>query len=89
MIDRAKLHLVDTFAAIVSGTRLRPREKAIDYVKTLGGKPEAGVTGTRMVVSATHAALANGMFGHADATDAPAVADAPGHERRAGCAGDR
>ena len=67
--DRAKLHLVDTFAAMVSGTRLLPGEKAIEYVKTLGGKPEAGVIGTRMVVSATHAALANGMFGHADETD--------------------
>lgn len=69
VLDRAKLHLVDTFAAMVSGTRLLPGEKAIAYAKTLGGKPEAGVIGTRMVVSAAHAALANGMFGHADETD--------------------
>src|SRR5688572_9172387 len=68
-IERAKLHLVDTFAAMVSGTRLVPGEKAIEYAETLGGKPEAGVIGTRMIVSAAHAALANGMFGHADETD--------------------
>src|SRR5687768_4041650 len=69
VIDRAKLHLVDTFAAMVSGTRLVPGEKAIAYVKALGRKPEAGVIGTRMVVPAADAALANGMFGHADETD--------------------
>lgn len=69
VLDRAKLHLVDTFAAMVSGTRLLPGEKAIGYVKSLGGKPEAGVIGTRIVTSAAHAALANGMFGHADETD--------------------
>jgi 2-methylcitrate dehydratase PrpD len=69
VVMRAKLHLVDTFAAMISGTRLLPGRKAIDYVKTLGGKPEAGLIGTRFVVSAAHAALANGMFGHADETD--------------------
>ena len=66
---RAKLHLVDTFAAMISGTRLLPGKKAIAYVKSIGGKPEAGVIGTRIVTSAANAALANGMFGHADETD--------------------
>ncbi|MBI2509748.1 MAG: MmgE/PrpD family protein [Betaproteobacteria bacterium] len=66
---RAKLHLVDTFAAMVSGSRLLPGKKAIAYTKSLGGKPEAGVVGTRIVTSAANAALANGMFGHADETD--------------------
>ena len=66
---RAKLHLVDTFAAMISGTRLLPGKKAIAYVKSIGGRPEAGVIGTRLVTSAANAALANGMFGHADETD--------------------
>ena len=66
---RAKLHLVDTFAAMISGSRLLPGRKAADYVGALGGKPEAGVLGTRIVTSAPHAALANGMSGHADETD--------------------
>ena len=66
---RAKLHLVDTFAAMISGTRLLPGKKAIAYVKSIGGKAEAGVIGTRIVTSAANAALANGMFGHADETD--------------------
>lgn len=67
--ERAKLHILDTFAAMISGSRLAPGEQAIRYVKTLGGKPEAGVMGTRIVTSTLNAALANGMFGHADETD--------------------
>ena len=68
--DRAKIHLVDIFAAMVSGSRLLPGKAAIAYVKTQRGKPECGVIGTRIVTSAVNAALANGMFGHADETDA-------------------
>lgn len=71
LVERVKLHTVDTFAAMVSGTRLVPGKRAIAYIRDIavGGKPEAGVIGTRMVVSAANAALANGMFGHADETD--------------------
>jgi 2-methylcitrate dehydratase PrpD len=69
VVARAKIHLVDTFAAMISGSRLLPGETASAYVRTLGGKPEAGVAGTRIVTSAANAALANGMFGHADETD--------------------
>lgn len=69
LVERVKLHTVDTFAAMISGTRLLPGKRAIPYVKAIGGKPEAGVVGTRLVVSAANAALANGMFGHADETD--------------------
>lgn len=67
--ERAKVHLVDTFAAMISGSRLLPGRKAVAYVKSLGGKPEAGVIGTRIVTAAPNAALANGMFAHADETD--------------------
>ena len=67
--ERAKIHVVDTFAAMISGSRLLPGRQAIEYVKTQGGTPEAGVMGTKIVTSAANAALANGMFGHADETD--------------------
>ena len=69
VVERAKVHLVDTFAAAISGTRLFPGKRAIAYVKPLGGKREAGVIGTRIVTTALNAALANGMCGHADETD--------------------
>ena len=67
--ERAKIHVVDTFAAMISGSRLLPGEKAIAYVKTLGGAKQAGVIGTKIVTTPQNAALANGMFGHADETD--------------------
>jgi 2-methylcitrate dehydratase PrpD len=67
--ERAKLHMVDIFAAMISGSRLEPGRQALKYVKALGGKPEAGVIGSKIVTSAQNAALANGMCGHADETD--------------------
>jgi len=66
---RAKNHLVDTFAAILSGSKLLPGRRVIAYVKPLGGVREAGVIGTRHVTSVVNAALANGTCGHADETD--------------------
>jgi 2-methylcitrate dehydratase PrpD len=78
--ERAKLHLADTFAAILSGSRLPPGRHGIAFVKALGGAREAGVIGTRIVTSALNAALANGMCGHADETDDthPATRTHPG-----------
>ena len=69
VVERAKLHLVDTFAAIISGSRLLPGRKATAYVRSLGGKPVASVFGTRIITSAPNAAFANGMCAHADETD--------------------
>jgi 2-methylcitrate dehydratase PrpD len=68
-VERAKIHLVDTVSAMISGSHLLPGEAAIRHVNTLGGLPQAGVIGTRIVTSVLNAALANGMFGHADETD--------------------
>ena len=67
--EKTAHHVLDTFAAMVSGSRLLPGKKAIAYVKTLGGAKEACVIGSRLVTTAQHAALANGMLGHADETD--------------------
>ena len=67
--ERAKHHLLYTLAAMVTGAPLLPGRRAIDYVAALGGVPEACVAGTRIVTSAAHAALANGMLAHADETD--------------------
>ena len=67
--ERAKMHLLDTLAAMISGSRLLPGRRAIDFVRAQGGHPEACVIGSRIVTSAVNAALANGMHGHADETD--------------------
>ena len=67
--ERGKLHLLDALAAMISGSSLVPGQRAIGYVKTLGGTKEACVVGTRIITTAVNAALANGIFGHADETD--------------------
>ena len=38
--EKTKHHLLDTIAAMVSGSRLLPGTKAIAYAKTLGGAPQ-------------------------------------------------
>jgi 2-methylcitrate dehydratase PrpD len=69
VVEKTQHHILDTLAAIISGSRLRAGELAIAYVKRLGGTPEATLIGTPLVIPAEHAALANGMAGHADETD--------------------
>ncbi|OGA37264.1 MAG: hypothetical protein A3G24_07235 [Betaproteobacteria bacterium RIFCSPLOWO2_12_FULL_62_13] len=67
--ERARLHLVDTVAAMVSGSRLLPGKRAAAYVRTQAGRKDAGVIGTSLITSVQFAALANGMSGHGDETD--------------------
>ena len=61
--ERAKHHLLDTIAAMLSGSKLLPGRRAIEFVATQGGVPEATVIGSKIVTSAINAALANGMSG--------------------------
>lgn len=67
--EKTKHHILDTIAAMVSGSRLPPGRKAISYANTLGGQKEACVIGSRIVATAIDAAMANGMLAHADETD--------------------
>jgi len=69
VVEKTKHHMLDTIAAIVSGSRLEPGKKAIGYVRTLAGNREASVIGSRILTTAVNAALANGMLAHADETD--------------------
>ena len=69
VIEKAKHHILDTIAAMISGSRLAPGMRAIGYVKTLGGVKEACVIGSNIITTAVNAALANGMLAHADETD--------------------
>ena len=65
----AKQHVLDTLTAMISGTTLPPGRHAIRYVKSLGGRAEASVVGTKLRTNIVNAALANGMLAHADETD--------------------
>jgi 2-methylcitrate dehydratase PrpD len=79
VVARSKLHVLDTLAAMVSGSRLKAGDFAARYVDGLGGKPQAMVIGTGIVTSSVNAALANGMAAHADETDDTNPAIGPVH----------
>src|SRR2546429_704505 len=67
--EKTRHHVLDTLAAIISGSRLKAGKLATAYVVRFAGTPEATVIGTALMVPAEFAALANGMAGHADETD--------------------
>ena len=69
VVKKAKCHILDTLAAIVSGSKFKPGEFAKKYAKNQEGVEEAQVVCSPIVTSAINAALANGMMAHADETD--------------------
>ncbi len=69
VVTKTKQHILDTLAAILSGSRLRAGRLAAGFVERAGGAQEATVIGTPLLLPAANAALANGMAGHADETD--------------------
>ena len=69
VVEKAKHHLLDTIAAMISGSRLLPGQMAHRYAALQGGPREASVMASRLRVSVVNAALANGMLAHADETD--------------------
>jgi 2-methylcitrate dehydratase PrpD len=64
-----KHRILDTFGAMVSGSRMTPGIMAVKYVRGLGGGPQASVIGADFRTTAVNAALANAMSAHADETD--------------------
>jgi 2-methylcitrate dehydratase PrpD len=69
VVRQAKFRIIDSLAAMISGSHLKAGEMAIRYARALGGTAEASVVATDIRTSAANAALANGMFAHADETD--------------------
>ncbi len=69
VVAKARQHLLDSIAAMVSGAVLHPGILAIAYAARQGGRREACVPGARLTTSAVNAALAGGMCAHADETD--------------------
>ena len=64
-----KHRILDTFGAMVSGSRMTPGMMSVKYVRSLGGQPEASVIGASFRTTTINAALANAMCAHSDETD--------------------
>ncbi len=69
VVEKTKHHVLDTMAAVVSGSRLPPAGPVLRYLDSLGGTEEALVCGTSTLTTAVNAAMANAMLAHADETD--------------------
>ncbi len=69
VVEKTKHHIIDTFAAMLSGSRLLPGQRALKFAETFGGKGDATVVASNIICSPIEAALANGMLAHADETD--------------------
>ncbi|MCM3880292.1 MAG: MmgE/PrpD family protein [Vicinamibacterales bacterium] len=69
VVEHVKLHVLDTFAAMISGTELAPGQAALRFAKASGGRDTATVVGSRLLAGPIDAALANGVLAHSDETD--------------------
>jgi 2-methylcitrate dehydratase PrpD len=69
VVEKAKHHILDTMAAMISGSEIRPGRAAIEFVRAYGGREVATVISSNIVCGPIEAALANGVLAHADETD--------------------
>lgn len=67
--EQAKHHILDTLAAIISGSRLPPGQAAQRYILDNVAKGEVTIAATTLMAPPIDAALANGVMAHADETD--------------------
>jgi 2-methylcitrate dehydratase PrpD len=69
VVEHAKYHLLDTIAAMISGSELPPGQAAQRYIREHGGNGTTTVVGSALTASPVDASLANGVMAHADETD--------------------
>ena len=67
--EKTKQHILDTLAAMISGSELTPGRAALQFTAAYGGKEVATVAASKIVCGPIEAALANGVLAHADETD--------------------
>jgi 2-methylcitrate dehydratase PrpD len=69
VVDKTKQHIIDTFAAMVSGADLAPGRFAINFARAHSAEKTATVAASDVVCGAIEAAFANAMLAHSDETD--------------------
>jgi 2-methylcitrate dehydratase PrpD len=70
VVQDAKHHILDTVAAMVSGSELPPGRDAIQFARTYaGGQKVATVVASKTLCGPMDAAFANGELAHADESD--------------------
>jgi 2-methylcitrate dehydratase PrpD len=69
VLQETKHHILDTMAAMVSGSELLPGRLAIQFARAYGGEKIATVVASSIVCGPIEAAVANGVLAHSDETD--------------------
>src|SRR5262245_45853281 len=69
VLEKTKHHILDTFAAMLSGAELPPGRAAIQFARAYGGEKIATIAASTVLCGPIEAALANGVMAHADETD--------------------
>jgi 2-methylcitrate dehydratase PrpD len=69
VIEKTKEHVLDTLAAMISGSELPPGRAALQFCRQYGGKALVTIVATDVLSGPMDAAFANGMLAHADETD--------------------
>jgi len=69
VVQETTHHILDTIAAMVSGSELAPGRMAIKFAQDYGGEKIATVVASKVVCGPIEAAFANGMLAHSDETD--------------------
>jgi 2-methylcitrate dehydratase PrpD len=69
VIEKAKHHILDTFAAMISGSDLPPARAALTYARDFNTDKTATIVASKMTSSPPEAAFVNGMLAHSDETD--------------------
>ena len=69
VVEKAKHHILDTFAAMISGSELPPGRAALALARAQAGRPVATVVGSTVLTGPIDAALVNGVLAHSDETD--------------------
>jgi 2-methylcitrate dehydratase PrpD len=68
-VESAKEHVLDTLAAMVSGSALPPGLAALRFARAYGGKELSTVVASNILCGPIEAAFTNGMLAHSDETD--------------------
>src|SRR5215469_12609171 len=69
VVEKTKHHVLDTFAAMISGSELPSGRAALQFARAYGGKEIATVAASKTVCGPIEAAFANGVLAHSDETD--------------------
>ncbi len=80
--EKTRHHILDTFAAMISGAALPPGRIALQFARAHAGEKVATVAASDIVCGPLEAAMSNGMLAHSDETD---DSHAPSHSHP-GCA---